>query len=336
MTITALIPAHNEQATIAQSVRSIIHQVDAVLVVTDNCTDHTMDEAKSAGASVMQTVGNSDKKAGALNQAMPHINTDYVLVMDADTEIGPEFITTAISRLESNPELGAVGGSFFAREESNLIQVMQGNEYARYVREICRRRGARANVLTGAGSIFRLSVLREVEMARANGELPGAGVYNQTALTEDNELSLAVLTLGYKISSPKKCAIYTDAPDTLGDLFRQRVRWRRGAMEDLLSHGFNSVTRPYIMKMVWSLFVTLLSFAYVGLVISIGHLAFSFFWTAVMVVCAFDKWWTIRGRGVKAQLVAGTFISEVAYDLFQQAILIRALYDFSRRAPQVW
>lgn len=250
MSITALIPAHNEQGTIAASVKSIIDQVDVVLVVADNCTDDTVSLATAAGATVIETVGNTDKKAGALNQAMPHLVTDYALIMDADTAIGSEFITTALERLEAEPILGAVGGSFFAREENNIVQVMQGNEYARYVREICRRKGARANVLTGAGSIFRTSVLREVELCRESGRLPGSGVYNQTALTEDNEMSLAVLTLGYKITSPKKCAIYTDAPETVGDLFRQRVRWRRGAMEDLLSHGYNKVTRRYVHKML--------------------------------------------------------------------------------------
>lgn len=337
MKVTALVPAHNEAGSIARTVTSLfVEGVDEVLVVADNCSDDTESIAAAAGAKVTATVGNTDKKAGALNHGMTHLDADYVLVMDADTEIGSGYLSTALARLEADPTIGAVGGSFYAREETNLLQRMQGNEYARYVREISRRKDARANVLTGAGSLFRANVLREVEAARADGRLPGTGVYQQSALTEDNELSLAVLTLGYRIVSPKACEIRTDCPETVAGLFKQRVRWRRGAMEDLRHYGLTKVTAPYLAKMLWSVFVTLLGVAYIGLLFTIHHWALSPFWTAVLGVCVLDKWWTIRGRDWRSQVLALAIVPELIYDLFQQAVLARAVWDFGRRAPQTW
>lgn len=337
MTVAALVPAYNEASTIAHTVRSLLAEgVDDVVVVANNCTDDTADAADRAGARVVVMPVNPDMKAGALNEGLKHVAAPLVLVMDADTEIGAGYLRTALARLDADPGIGAVGGSFYAREERNLLQVMQGNEYARYVREISRRRHARANVLTGAGSLFRLRVLKEVEAAREAGRLPGQGVYRQDALTEDNELSLAILTLGYRIVSPKACEIRTDCPDTLTALFKQRVRWRRGAMEDLHRYGLTRVTAPYLAKMLWSAFVTVLSVVYVGLLTTVQDWALSPFWVGVLAVCVADKWWTIRGRSARAQALSLTVVPEILYDLFQQAVLVRAVWDFGRRAPETW
>ena len=74
VTVTVLIPAHNEAACIADtiaSLRSQSHQPARIVVVADNCTDETVAIARGAGVEVFETVGNTKKKAGALNQALP-------------------------------------------------------------------------------------------------------------------------------------------------------------------------------------------------------------------------------------------------------------------------
>ena len=90
--IVALIPAHNEQEGITKTVRSLLGQElqpNFVIVMADNCTDETVDRAVLAGAWVIKTIGNTAKKAGALNQGLSTImpflsDTDYVLCQDAD------------------------------------------------------------------------------------------------------------------------------------------------------------------------------------------------------------------------------------------------------------
>ena len=71
--LTVLVPAHNETLTIGATLESLWGQArrpEKVVVVADNCTDDTADVARRGGAEVFTTVGNSDKKAGALNQAL--------------------------------------------------------------------------------------------------------------------------------------------------------------------------------------------------------------------------------------------------------------------------
>src|SRR5690625_6100357 len=73
MRIVALVPAQNEEATVAQTVASLQDQSrppDHIVVIADNCTDDTVRRAEQAGAEVLHTVDNTHRKAGALNQAL--------------------------------------------------------------------------------------------------------------------------------------------------------------------------------------------------------------------------------------------------------------------------
>ena len=71
--LTVLVPAHDEALTIAATLESLWGQTrppDRVVVVADNCTDDTAESRGEHGAEVFTTVGNTEKKAGALNQAL--------------------------------------------------------------------------------------------------------------------------------------------------------------------------------------------------------------------------------------------------------------------------
>ena len=138
--LTALVPAHDEALTIAATLDSLQSQTrppDRIVVVADNCTDDTAEIARKHGAEVFTSVNNTHKKAGALNQALSgmfdHIDIrDVVLVMDADSVLVPEFLQTAMERLEADPDLMAVGGVFYGERGSGLIGQLQRNEYTRY------------------------------------------------------------------------------------------------------------------------------------------------------------------------------------------------------------
>ena len=92
-----LIPAHNESVTIAATLDSLWGQTrppENAIVVADNCTDDTAEIARQHGADVFTTIGNSEKKAGALNQALADVfplagRDDVTMIMDADSVIVP-------------------------------------------------------------------------------------------------------------------------------------------------------------------------------------------------------------------------------------------------------
>ena len=279
----ALLPAHDEEATLPAALASLAAQTrrpDRVVVVADNCTDRTEDVARAGGAEVFRTVGNTQKKAGALNQVLAGLlpglsDEDLVLVMDADSLLDPGFLAAARARLAgSGPRhhlhrrgLGGVGGTFRGGPGGGLVGMFQRNEYARYARDVRRLQG-KALVLTGTASVFPARVLREVQQARAAGALPdksGAGaVYDTHVLTEDNELSLALMHLGYRILAPAECTLETEVMTSWSDLARQRVRWKRGAVENLVDYRLTRVTAPYWGRQALAALGVLATFLYLA------------------------------------------------------------------------
>ena len=173
---------------------------------------------------MLETEGNADKKAGALNQALDRLlpaldDDDFVFVMDADGTIDAGFMDAARAKFDSDPELGGVSGTFRGGPGGRFVGTMQRNEYARYARDVRRLKG-RALVLTGTATAFRVSTLRDVLRGRHDGRLPHGGgkVYDTNVLTEDNELTLALLHLGWKILAPRDCTLTTEVMETWGEL----------------------------------------------------------------------------------------------------------------------
>ncbi len=344
--VVVLVPAHNEEGCIAGTLRSLRRQTrlpDRIVVIADNCTDHTATIAEEHGAEVVATVDNRHKKAGALNQVLDRLlptleATDSVLVMDADSELDPTWIEVAESRLEEG--YSACGGVFTGRSGGGMVGMFQRNEYARYQRDVRRRRG-KALVLTGTATLFRAAVLREVIEARRSGRLPGdPHVYDVKVLTEDNELTLALLHLGHQILAPAECHLTTEVMESWGDLHRQRLRWKRGALENLFDYGLTRYTLSYWGRQLLSavgLFVTLAYIStLVGSLILTGTVHLHPVWLAVTGVFVLEQAITVRSRGWKMTLLAAVLIVEMPYDVFLQATHARALWNALRKSEGRW
>jgi len=129
VSVTALIPARNEEHHIVATLESLRRQTvppTAVWVIADNCTDRTVEVAAAHGAEVYTTVDNQYRKAGGLNQLLARLlpgfgPLDAVLVMDADTVMVDEFLEQATGELEAEPDLEAVGGVFTGDDSPGLL-----------------------------------------------------------------------------------------------------------------------------------------------------------------------------------------------------------------------
>ena len=93
--------------------------------------------------------------------------------------------------------------------------------------------------------MFRSRALKTV--AESRGTLPGhyADVYDTEALTEDNELTIALKSLGALMISPDRCRVVTEVMPTWRALWHQRLRWQRGALENLGAYG-DAPDRPLL------------------------------------------------------------------------------------------
>jgi len=342
--LIALVPAHNEARNITNAISGLAAQSvvpDKVVVVADNCTDDTADIARANGAQVFATVDNTHKKAGALNQALawllPQLALDdVVLVQDADSVLDEGFIATGQSYLAKG--FDAVGGVFRGEAGHGLLGMLQRNEYMRYARDLSRK--PHVMVLSGTASMFTSATLQAVSQARQSGALPtGDGVYDTSALTEDNELTLALKTLGLRLASPAECGVRTELMPTWRALWKQRIRWQRGALENIRQYGFNKVTRPYfaqqlgmavgVTAMVLYLGMSLITFVLLDL-----PLTASPFWSVVGLVFVVERVSTVKGWGPKA--LAFLMIVEMVYDLFQMGVFVASVTQIIFKREAKW
>lgn len=103
--VAVVIPAHNEEATISEVVAGVFASCPApvaVVVVSDASTDNTIENAKKAGAIVINLENNLGY-AGALSEGLihsfSHLNVDYAVSMDADGQHLPSCVYKVINLL---------------------------------------------------------------------------------------------------------------------------------------------------------------------------------------------------------------------------------------------
>ena len=348
VTITVLIPAHNEEGSILATLASLVSQSrppERIIVVADNCTDATISLAESAGVEVFVTSNNTKKKAGGLNQALVEVlpgqgDNDIVMIMDADTVLNDGFLESAVRRFTNDRALMAVGGMFYGDEGCGLIGQIQRNEYVRYGREIARRRG-RVFVLTGTASMFRPRALREVAKQRGN-TIPGnfGDVYDTVALTEDNELTIALKTLGALMISPSECRVVTELMPTMATLWRQRLRWQRGALENIGAYGITPATFRYWAQQMGIGYSVIALYAFFLMmlitVLSVDRWIWFPFWAGLGVVFVVERVVTVWKGGWRARLLAALLLPELLFDVYLNTIYVKGIIDLTLGRQPAW
>ncbi len=348
VTVTVLIPAHNEEGSLALTISSLLtqsHPPERVIVVADNCTDSTVDIARRSGVEVFESVGNTHKKAGALNQALKVVlpqqgDNDVVMVMDADTALDDGFLESAVTRFTGDRALMAIGGLFYGDEGDGLLGQFQRNEYIRYAREMRRRRG-RVFVLTGTASLFRPVALRTVAGSRSTA-LPGAhgDVYDTAALTEDNELTIALKTLGGLMVSPAECTVVTELMPTWRTLAAQRLRWQRGALENLGAYGVTPPTFRYWAQQLGIGYGVIALTTYLVLMfltlLSLDHWIWFPFWVAIGGLFMVERVVTVWRGGWRARLLAATLFPELFFDMVLNLVFVKGILDISLGHQADW
>lgn len=346
--VTVLVPAHNEEFSLPTTLAALAKQTrppDRVIVVADNCTDRTVEIAHEMGHEAFESVNNVHKKGGALNQVLAAVlpvagPQDVILVMDADTSLGPRYLEVATQRMEADPELAAVGGVFFGEEGHGLIGQFQRNEYTRYSLQIKSRRG-RVFVLTGTATMFRASALIDVAAARGvfiPGE-PG-NMYDTAALTEDNELTIALKSLGATMVSPPECYVITELMPAWRNLWIQRQRWQRGALENLAAYGMTRATIRYWGQQLGIGYGTVALNASLLLlfitIISLDRWIWFPFWIIIGGIFWLERVITAWRGGWRARLLAAALLPELGYDVYLQAVFASCLFDISVGRQATW
>jgi glycosyltransferase involved in cell wall biosynthesis len=85
MTVTVVLPAYNEESRIVDTLKAVkgLSLVDEIIVVNDGSTDRTAEQVREMAITLVDLPTNQGK-GGAMNAALPYINCDLVVFLDAD------------------------------------------------------------------------------------------------------------------------------------------------------------------------------------------------------------------------------------------------------------
>ena len=345
--VTAIIAAHNEAEGIAATIASLQTQtfrLAGILVMSDNSTDDTVGISRRAGAAVVETIDNKDRKAGALNQGLhllaPNLGPDdFILQTDGDSVLEPDFVEIALRPHLANRKVGAVSCAYQARVVPGVLPALQRAEFAMERCRIMRRRGV-PGCLSGVATIFRWEALQEVAASRGR-VLPGeAGYYLSSSLTEDFELTLAMTTLGWQLRSPDGAVAWTDVMRTVPALWRQRLRWQRGTLETLRLYGLRRNTcRAYVEQAgayAMTAFAPLVLLLW-GTALATHGLSCNPWWFLILPVVAVSQALEVRSlRSWRTALLVAVILPMWVYGLWRSAVYWSAALQAVRKTSARW
>lgn len=224
--VSVIIAGHNEEDSIERCVQSLHEQSrppDEIIVVSDGSTDRMPEklrEMQSRGiiqeAHCVQMRGG---KSAGFNLAAGRATGDFVVNVDCDCTFDRHALRDIIAPF-ADPEMGAAAGNIIVRNPmASVVTACQAIEYM-----ISISQGKRAANLTdsmtcvsGAFGAFRSEALE-----RVGGLDAGGG--------EDLDVTLRLRTAKFKTVFAPDAICYTDVPETLMALTRQRFRWERDAV----------------------------------------------------------------------------------------------------------
>jgi peptidoglycan-N-acetylglucosamine deacetylase len=236
--VTVLIPAHNEESVIVQTVQSVLHSDlhdIQVIVVDDGSSDRTLEllESNFGKNDRVQIIHQVNRgKAAALNNALLEAKTEFVVTIDADTEIEPNAIRKLLRHF-SDPKVGAVAGNVKVGNRSRWLTRWQALEYI-----------TSQNMEKRAFDLLNcITVVPGALGAWRREAIEAAGGITADTVAEDADLTIAIRRLGWRVTYDEEAIAWTEAPETPGQLIRQRFRWTFGTLQSFWKHS-DTLFRP--------------------------------------------------------------------------------------------
>ena len=319
--IVCFVPAHNEEADIARTLDALLTQtrrIDRIVVVLDNCTDATGEIARRyRGITVMETIGNQDKKVGALAQAWNSYahGYDFMLGVDADTVLAPDCVAQLEDEMVRKPNVAGVMARYTFDERlatswwSRQLIRAQRLDFAQWLMDIGSKPDRETYVLGGQATLFRIDHLREVVATHER-----IAPWDPTAQVEDMELTWRLNEAGRKTLTSETARAYAGPMVTLRALLGQRRKWDEGMIRLLLAH---SVTDKNT-RLPWRQNVAMLTDGFIRLVfvllavaaVVVHQFVWSWVWAVPPVLAALlnvKSAWRVPGRRV-GDLVFGALL----------------------------
>jgi len=228
--ICVVVPAHNEEKTIETTIRTLMDQTypnKEIVIINDGSTDGTEAVVAPYATSGKVTLINRPKggKAAAINTGIAATRAEIVVVVDADSALQRDALMRIAAHFQDD-QVKATSGNVKVGNRVNLLTHLQSLEYIRGIN--LRRRAFdildAELVVPGAVGAFRRTVYDEV------------GTLDKHTVVEDMDQTVKIGKAAEDIHYDPLVVAFTEAPETLRGIVRQRSRWYGGTLQVLLKH----------------------------------------------------------------------------------------------------
>jgi cellulose synthase/poly-beta-1,6-N-acetylglucosamine synthase-like glycosyltransferase/peptidoglycan/xylan/chitin deacetylase (PgdA/CDA1 family)/spore germination protein YaaH len=279
--VSVVVPAYNEEKVICRTIESLLasdYPRLEIIIVDDGSLDQTYRIAKeqfSTYSNVSVYTKTNGGKAEALNFGWRQAKGEIIIALDADT-IFPNQTVSALAHRFADERTGAIAGNAKVGNRINIVTKWQALEYVTS-QNFDRRAFSSLNCITvvpGSVGAWRRAVLEQV------------GGFSSDTLAEDQDLTIEVRKRHYRIGYEENAIGYTEAPDSLRNLARQRFRWSFGTLQCMWKHknallnpkygtlGFIAMPNVWIFQVLFPLISPLMDLMFVWTLVAalIGYL----------------------------------------------------------------
>ena len=226
--VTILVPVFNAKKSIKETIESIKKQKYCgdiyINIIDDGSTDGSLELLKSMDFDSKITLLESDNKgkAFALNKGLQYVKTNYTITVDSDTVLYPLAVRNIMDKLVNSDQktIATAGCLFVKNAKKSFITKLQEWDYTLGIFGVKLYQSNYDSTLVaqGAFSAYKTEFLKQI-----------GGWKN--CVGEDIVLTWELLSQGYKTNFAKNAIAFTEVPETLNSLGRQRKRWARGMIE---------------------------------------------------------------------------------------------------------
>ncbi|MBI2418015.1 MAG: glycosyltransferase [Ignavibacteriales bacterium] len=295
--VSIIVPVYNEGLLVGESVRSLL-ELDysnyEIIIINDGSTDNTAEVAKTlvgyqkgrySDVKVSLINKPNGGKARALNAGISYSKAEIVLCMDGDSQLSEDTLRMAVRHF-SDPEIGAVAGNVKVMNRKKLFTDLQALEY---IEGLNMARAAQSffklvNIIPGPIGLFRKKAIED------------AGYYSSDTFAEDADLTLKILAHSWKIYYEPRAISYTEAPEKLQQLLKQRYRWTRGILQAIRKHkallinptiNFGDSVILWMMfyeALIWPAMNIFSNLFFIFVALVYGFSSLIFFWWALLAL----------------------------------------------------
>ncbi len=235
--VSIIVPAYNEEVNAVTSVQNLLkctYPALDIIFVDDGSTDATFEKINTAfdnNPKIRVFSKPNGGKAAALNFGIAQSQANYVVCIDADTQLEPDAVSMLMKNFllgANTGKLGAVAGTVKVGNEVNILTRWQSIEYT-IGQNFDRKAFAEVNAITvvpGAIGAFYKKALDD------------AGGFTTDTLAEDCDLTIRIIRAGYVVANEPAAIANTEAPESVKQFMKQRFRWSFGVMQVFWKHKY--------------------------------------------------------------------------------------------------